>query len=377
MDDLEPGQPYLEHFPQGSSRMERIPLEDLPFTIGRNASAHFQIKSAQVSREHAALLRQGEEFRVRDLGSTNGTLLNGHKIQDSPIKDGDVLHIATTELVFRDGKAIAGANGATEVAQTQNLPAEANSPRTIIRRVRYLHELLTHRCIRVVFQPIVDFETREPIGFQALGRGNHQELSSAPTELFALATECRLADRLSQLFRMVALEEARQLPSDTRLFLHVHPTELDNGDLLETLRHAQLELPGENRLVVEIPEAWAPERAKLKSLHGQLQQWGIKLAYDDFRAGQARFHELIEAARPDYLKLDMALVRSIDVAAARRKLVQEIIQLSTNEDIAVVAKGIETDEQAKDFRELGCTLAQGYLFGRPLPASSLVCVAEV
>jgi EAL domain-containing protein (putative c-di-GMP-specific phosphodiesterase class I) len=101
----------------------------------------------------------------------------------------------------------------------------------------------------------------------------------------------------------------------------------------------------------------------------------VTIAFDNFKAGIVRLKELVETVTPDYVKLDMALVRSTDIAVARKRLVQEVIQLSADLGIMVVAKGIETEEQADTFRELGCHLAQGYLFGRPQPVSAILTPA--
>src|SRR5438105_2821287 len=92
--------PFLEYFPEPGGPAQRIVLDRLPFRIGRSTTAHYVIFSPQVSKEHSEIFRAGKEFRIRDLGSTNGTFVNGVRIKDAPLSNGDIIHLASNELRF-------------------------------------------------------------------------------------------------------------------------------------------------------------------------------------------------------------------------------------------------------------------------------------
>ncbi|HEV3203828.1 MAG TPA: FHA domain-containing protein, partial [Gemmataceae bacterium] len=72
---------FLEHFPEPGEAPHRIVLDPIPFRIGRSMTAHYIIYSRQVSKEHTEILQAGKEFLIRDLGSTNGTFINGQRIE--------------------------------------------------------------------------------------------------------------------------------------------------------------------------------------------------------------------------------------------------------------------------------------------------------
>src|SRR5438477_11617395 len=100
MPEIAAEMPCLEHFSPGKSRPERTPIEEFPFSLGRNEDCSFHIDSARVSREHAVIVREEGVYRVRDLGSTNGTFLNGQPVRESVLHGGDLLVIAYLEFTF-------------------------------------------------------------------------------------------------------------------------------------------------------------------------------------------------------------------------------------------------------------------------------------
>ena len=150
---------------------ERIELDDFPFVLGRNESCDFQILSSRVSREHAEIVRDGGGFKVRDLASTNGTFVNGQRVDEVRLADGDLVVIADIEFCFSSGQPadvrkvvtqVMDAGGAGEEA------AEDHAGRDLIHAVRALHESLLTRAVRNRFQPIVELEGNRCVGYEAL-----------------------------------------------------------------------------------------------------------------------------------------------------------------------------------------------------------------
>jgi malonate-semialdehyde dehydrogenase (acetylating)/methylmalonate-semialdehyde dehydrogenase len=103
----------------------------------------------------------------------------------------------------------------------------------------------------------------------------------------------------------------------------------------------------------------------MRIIRERLQELQIGLAYDDFGAGQSRLMELVEVP-PDYLKLDMSLVRDIDQSPKRQDLVRALVSFMCDLGIEVIAEGIERVEEADTCRELGCSLGQGFFLGPTL-----------
>jgi len=144
---------------------------------------------------------------------------------------------------------------------------------------------------------------------------------------------------------------------------------LDTGRLLNGLS-TQLEQYSGLNLVLEVHESAVADRDVLLSLRDFMHEHDALIAYDDFGRGQARLLELAEVP-PDYVKLDMSLVRDIDQAAtAKQQMVQMLVRFAHDNDIRVVAEGINSDGEVAFCADLEVELLQGYRFGRPgdLPA---------
>jgi EAL domain-containing protein (putative c-di-GMP-specific phosphodiesterase class I) len=366
--DVKPGAapllPCLEHYPEPGGVSHCVRLESFPFRIGRCTTADFIIYSRQVSKEHAEIDRTREEFLIRDLGSTNGTFVNGQRITQSVLLDGDIVHVAHKEFRFTCQTVEAQTDSDNVLTDT----GATHVPFSVIHDGEHLRELLIQHSVSIVFQPILHFESGEVLGYEALGRGAHEELSPNPCDLFRLAEHCKLAPELSRLFRLVAMEEAARLPEAGLVFFNVHPAEMAKDSLLNSLNQIPAPFHARGRMVLEIHEDFVADMATIRRLRGSLQELGIGLAYDDFGAGQARLRELTEAP-PDFIKLDMSLIRGIDVAKPRQELIQAFSRISGGLGVRLIAEGLETQEEADACRRLGCAYGQGYLLGRPLPVS--------
>ena len=122
-------QPSLEFYSETSGEVRRVTIEHFPFRIGRAESADLRVESVEVSREHAEIFERNDMWLVRDLGSTNGTLVNGKPIKETLLSDGDILKIAETELTFVASVASQFQRMVTQPIQSKNnVPAPRALP---------------------------------------------------------------------------------------------------------------------------------------------------------------------------------------------------------------------------------------------------------
>ena len=357
---------YLERYPEPGGPAERVPLTTLPFTIGRSDTADHTIYSNKVSKEHAAIVVLGGHVAIRDLESTNGTFVNGRRVGEQILADGDIIHVAHVEFCFRQ-QAVARVSPVVveEEDSERTVIVAAESPDSMIRGTRLIRELIATESVEILFQPIVDLRSRRVVAFEALGRGTHPDLDASPAPLLRLAEQCGLARELSQLWARRAIENSSKLPPGTKLFVNVHAQEVADYALGEWLSTLRALTPRERTVVIEIAEASVTDVTAMAALKDEFTRVGLEFAYDDFGAGQARLIELIDVP-PNYLKLDKAVIQGIDRAMARQEMVAALLKVVGSLGVQVIAEGVETDDIARVCERLGCPLGQGYLFGHPL-----------
>src|SRR5262249_13630549 len=191
--------------------------------------SNFVLFSRQVSKEHAELRRAAaDQFSVHDLGSTNGTYINGRRIVDAPLASGDIIHVAHKE--FRFGwKPLQPGDSAPTLGTECGIDV---FPLSILQTSKHLREMLNQQLVSTVFQPIIALDSLGLLGYECLGRGVHSQLTSSPGELLALAEKCQLAADLSRSFRLAGVREAARLTGRPRMFFNLHPTEMASDRLL-------------------------------------------------------------------------------------------------------------------------------------------------
>jgi EAL domain-containing protein (putative c-di-GMP-specific phosphodiesterase class I) len=172
------------------------------------------------------------------------------------------------------------------------------------------------------------------------------------------------------------MEEAKLLPPMCSIFLNLHPFEINQDGLSQNLRTSLQDCEMRHRLVLELNEEAILSLPLMRLIHSQIRDLGIRVAYDDFGAGQARLIELSECP-PDYLKLDMGLIRNIHLSPNRHNLVRAIIDTCQELNVQTIAEGVETLEEAEMCKAFGCKEAQGYFFARPDAAPSFLDTVKV
>jgi len=344
---------------------ERIELQQFPFTLGRNESCDRQVLSSRVSREHCEISRGGGGFRLRDLGSTNGTFVNGDKLTaETTLNDGDLIVVADVQFSFR---CSGGEGTRITVTQVMDLANEGSGSedRTagdLIFAIRQAHETLLHRATRNRFQAVMDLTDNRCVGYEALARPQVPGEPSLPQQMLA-ATDCRLTERMSQLHRLVAAEHVSRLPKATLLFVKLQPAEI-GADALPASLAGLARLAGGKRIVAEIPDTAVVDIPFFSDFLARLKDLEIGVAYDNF-AGSAHQLQAREKLAPTYLKLAPVLVRGVDKSTQRQQQIQALAGVASALHSQLIAVGVHTENEARSCRELGCKLAQGDHFGRP------------
>ncbi len=216
----------------------------------------------------------------------------------------------------------------------------------------------------IAYQPIVKTETGEVFGYEALLRSNEPALPNPPAVLRAAEQLGRLSD-LGRAVRARAAAPMASLPPEPLLFINLHPRDLEDPAL--TAKAESLSAVA-SRVVLEITERASLEGVRdVRAKVAELREMGFRIAVDDLGAGYAGLTSFAQL-EPEFVKLDMSLIRDIHKSPVKKKVVQSMTELCTDMGISVVAEGIEVSEERDSIADLGCTLAQGYLLGRPGPA---------
>jgi len=234
------------------------------------------------------------------------------------------------------------------------------------QRTVYLRRILRGGQLHAVYQPVVDLVERRVIGFEALTRLQREEFRS-PDQLFRVAQENGALWTLERLCRRRALETLPPFEDDQLLFLNIEPDSMFDPQLrdpafLELMNKAGL---APHRVVLEVTEhAAVRDFASLKRVLEEVRGMGFRLAMDDVGSGYSGLNSIAEI-RPDYLKIDMSLVRDLHLHPIKRELIATIRRFSDSTGIAIVAEGVESEAELASLENVGVRCAQGFLFAEP------------
>ena len=213
----------------------------------------------------------------------------------------------------------------------------------------------------MAYQPIVRWGRRDVYAYEALVRTREPSVPH-PGVLLDLAQRLdRLPERGRRIRSAVATTAASSI---ARLFVNLHPVDLLDEELFQPdaplSRHAR-------RVVLEVTERAGLEQiADLADRLRRLRALGYRVAIDDLGEGYAGLTSLARVA-PEFVKLDMSLVRGIDACAAQRQIVSSTVQLCRALGSEIIAEGVETVAERDALIAIGIDFLQGFLIGRPLP----------
>jgi diguanylate cyclase (GGDEF)-like protein len=236
------------------------------------------------------------------------------------------------------------------------------------------HELLLH------YQPVFDVSSGRLVGCEALVRWMHPQRGLLmPGTFIQTAEETGLIRELglwtldAACAQLAAWKAAGLHPG--RVAINVSALQFRDQRLPQVLQTALQTYdiqPGE--LELELTESTLmSDTESAQAMVASLRELGVALAIDDFGTGYSSL-SYIKRLRPDKLKIDRSFVKDLPADADDRALTEAIISIAQALSIAVVAEGVETPEQRDYLLGQGCTLQQGYLLGRPMPAQQLLAL---
>ncbi|RMG43847.1 MAG: EAL domain-containing protein [Acidobacteria bacterium] len=235
------------------------------------------------------------------------------------------------------------------------------------KKREFLNLLLAEQ-VQTVFEKILDLETLAVFGYEALTRGPWGTPWQSPAVLFEMAERTGMLFELDCLCRRSALRVAAgNLPAGRRLFLNclpsaIHDPSFRTGTVQHTLDQCGLQ-PGD--VVFEISERESVRNFSIfREARDYYKGLGFGIALDDTGSGYASLSSVIEMV-PDFIKVDLSLIRGIDVDPNRRAMLEALQKVATQIGAKVIAEGIETEAELEAVRSLGVPYGQGYLFGRP------------
>ncbi len=221
--------------------------------------------------------------------------------------------------------------------------------------------------LTTVYQPIVDLGAGEVLGWESLARGPQGSHFESPSMLFEFAEEVGSLFSLEKICREQAIKGLKGLGAGQKLFLNIHPQTLGDpnfrsGETKHLLGRHHL---SPDNLVFEITERHSIKDFTL--FHRTLDHYrsqGYLVAIDDAGTGYSGLSRMA-TLRPDFIKVDMSLIRGIESNPVQRALMETLVNFADRIGCRIVAEGIETATELSSLLSMGVHFGQGFYLARP------------
>lgn len=234
-------------------------------------------------------------------------------------------------------------------------------------KIREFFTILKKEAVKTVFQPIVSLETGEIFAYEALSRITIEKPALTIDQLFDMANQMGQLWNLERLCRGKALQEAADKPEGAKIFLNVDGNIiLDNefvcGFTKDFLKKYGLQT---RDIVFELTERTSVDnRDTFRRAVNHYKRQSFEIAIDDAGSGYSNLNR-ISFVEPNYIKIDMELIREIHLSKAKRSIVGIMAKFCKEMGSVLIAEGIETEDELKCLVEMGIPYGQGYYFSRP------------
>ncbi len=284
---------------------------------------------------------------------------------------------ATVADVLRNADvAMFAAKGAGRNASQLYRPHLAGKGREKIELESALHKAIERGELVMHYQPKIDVRTGRMIGTEALMRWQRGERLVPPGEFIPLAEETGLIVPMSEWAIREAARQAslwqREHGIETSIAVNLPSQMYERSDLIGIIQQATADHGMTQRCIeLEITENGLMKDVEsvMTALH-RLNEIGVEISIDDFGTGYSSLRYLTRLPISE-LKIDRSFVHDLGVTLQSSAVVNTIISLGRALGIRVIAEGVENLRQMEVLHRLGCSLMQGFLFTKALPAAEL------
>lgn len=337
-----------------------------------------------------------DEFALlfEDLGREDEAVVAARRVEDAlrpPLHvDGDEQHLSASIGIACGGEGFQAEELIRDADSAMRRAKELGRGRLEVYeqdlRERSLSRLMVERGLRVairegrlhsVYQPIVSLVEGRIVGFESLVRWEHPVEGTLPPERFiAVAEDSGLIVPIGQIVLERACRQAALWhdgeSGPRRVYVNVSPRQLTDPDFLDVLTDAvranDLE-PGS--LCIEITEtALMDDTGSVPGVLDAVRELGVRVVLDDFGTGCSSLTHLSRVPI-DEIKIDRFFVERLDSRRDAAAIVTAVMALARELGVDAVAEGVETEEELAKLRAIGCDLAQGFRFARPMAAEAV------
>ncbi len=339
----------------------------------------------------------GDEFVVLQVGIHQPTgarfladrlievLSEPYEVGGSKLTCGASIGVAIAPPDAEDFDAlIAAADAALQKAKTEGRSSISFFEAGMDARIRERRQIetdirlaLATNLFQLAYQPLFNFHDGSLVGFEALLRWPEGWPPQSPAEFIPVAEESGLINQIGEWSLETACRTAANWTNPVKVSVNLSPLQFRQGNVVAIVEQA-LKTSGldPERLELEVTEnLWIQNTDAVLSQLRRLRGMGVSIALDDFGTGYSSLAYLWRFPI-DTVKIDQSFVREMGSEPKAAAIVNTIVALGKTLDLKITAEGVETTVQAEILRDAGCDLAQGFLFGRPLPVASANALAN-
>ncbi|QDQ00464.1 EAL domain-containing protein [Lysinibacillus fusiformis] len=242
-----------------------------------------------------------------------------------------------------------------------------------MKRLKALKKIIQDKDLHTYFQPIVDLQTKQTMGFEALNRPETSELFSSVDSFYEFVGQTDCVFLFECFCRNLSLQRFKErlhgdlLNKNFMLFLNIHPNVLldkkyHSGETLQLLKELGIK---PQQVVFELTERSAViDFVEFERVLSNYRSQGYRIAVDDVGSGYNSLKTLIYL-KPEFIKLDRSLIQYIDKNSEQQQLVTLLMKYAVQAETKIIAEGIERQEELDYLHQIGIHYAQGYALGKP------------
>ena len=227
-----------------------------------------------------------------------------------------------------------------------------------------MNKLIDERQVKYAFQPIVSATDGSVYAYESLMRVTSESIKNIGEVLRLAKAQSKFTEieilTFEEVFKLIAFNKDKF--EDKKIFINSISSTILPNNIVNTIYNKYSDFL--NKIVIELTESEDLDDTRLNKKKKIIEDFECFVAIDDYGSGYATESWLLQVS-PDFVKIDMSLIRDIDKDNERKKLVGNIIQYNKDNNIKTIAEGVETYDEMSTLIELGIDYLQGYYLGKP------------